>query len=85
MRCAADGTVLEDRRVPLPTIPHKRPGGQVARQNIVWFWESLDPLITARVNALVNGPFNLVLTVGTEATFYYIHRWELAAKACGAW
>ena len=84
LRCTVEGTVFEDRRVPLPTIPPRCPCGQIARPNIVWWDEELDPLITARVDALVNESFDLVLAIGTEATFDYIRQWALAAKARGS-
>src|SRR5271165_5933788 len=84
LKCTADGSVFEDRRVPLPTIPPRCPCGHIARPNIVWWDEDLDPLVTARVDALVSEPFDFVLTVGTEATFDYIREWALRAKVHGA-
>lgn len=84
LRCTAEGTVFEDRRVPLPTIPPLCTCGQIARPNIVWWDEELDPLVTARVDALVKESFDFVLAVGTEATFDYIRQWALSAKARGA-
>lgn len=84
LRCTAEGTVFEDHRVPLPVIPPRCPCGQIARPNIVWWDEELDPLVTLRVDALVRESFDLVLAVGTDAVFDYIRQWALTAKAGGA-
>jgi NAD-dependent deacetylase len=84
LRCVAEGTVFEDRRVPLAVIPPRCPCGHIARPNIVWWDEDLDPVVTARVDTLVSEPFDLVLAVGTEASFNYVREWALRAKARGA-
>lgn len=84
LRCTADGTVFEDRSVPLSAIPPRCPCGHIARPNVVWWDEELDPVITARVDTLVSERFDLVLSVGTEATFDYIRAWALRAKAQGS-
>jgi len=84
LRCTAEGTVFEDRRVPLPTIPPRCPCGHIARPNIVWWDEELDRRVVARIDALLSEPFEVVLAVGTEATFDYIREWALRAKARGA-
>ena len=83
LKCTVDGTVFEDRRVPLPSIPPRCPNGHLARPNIVWWDEELDPTVAARVNALVNERFDVVLVVGTEATFDYIRDWALTARTRG--
>jgi len=84
LKCMVDGSVYEDRRVPLPVIPPRCPGGHIARPNVVWWDEELDPEVTSRVGSLVNESFNVLLVVGTEATFGYIRRWALRAKSRGA-
>ena len=84
LRCLRDGTVFEDRRVPLPSLPPKCACGSVARPNIVWFDENLDPDVVARVDALVSESFDTVLVIGTEATFDYIVHWALTATRRGA-
>jgi NAD-dependent deacetylase len=83
LKCTVEQTVFEDRRVPLPMLPPRCPRGHFARPNIVWWDEDLDPLVVARVNALTDEAFNVVLVVGTEATFDYIRDWALRAKALG--
>jgi NAD-dependent deacetylase len=82
LRCMGDGRVFEDRRVPLPSLPPRCPCGEIARPNIVWFDEDLDPVVEAHVDALVEEPFDVALVVGTEAKF--IREWALRAKARGA-
>jgi NAD-dependent deacetylase len=52
------------------------------RPGVVWFGESLDPLNIARVeDFLARGPCDIVLVVGTTATFEYIVTW--ARRAAG--
>jgi NAD-dependent protein deacetylase/lipoamidase len=84
LRCTAEGRIFEDRRVPLPVIPPLCACGHIARPNVVWFNEMLDPAVTGRVDKLVGEAFDCVLVVGTEATFYYIQEWARRAKARGA-
>ncbi|HET9233139.1 MAG TPA: NAD-dependent protein deacylase, partial [Candidatus Eisenbacteria bacterium] len=84
LRCTADGGVFEDRRVPLPELPPRCQCGSIARPHVVWFNEMLDPVIIGSVEDLVREPWEIVLVVGTEATFYYIHRWAMTAKSGGA-
>jgi len=84
LKCVVDGSIYEDRQVPLPEIPPRCPRGHIARPNVVWWGEGLDPEITARAGCLVNEPFDVLLVVGTEATFEYIRQWALRAKARGA-
>ena len=84
LRCMTHQNVFEDRRVPLPDLPPRCRCGAIARPHIVWFNEMLDPEVIGRVEDLVREPFDAVLVVGTEATFYYIHRWALTAKSRGA-
>ena len=84
LRCTADGTVFDDRRVPLPELPPRCACGAVARPHIVWFGEYLHQAALDRVDALLDEPFDVVLVVGTEATFGYIREWALAARRRGA-
>ena len=84
LRCTSDAGVFEDRRVPLPDLPPRCRCGSIARPHVVWFNEMLDPDIIGSIEDLVREPFDSVLVVGTEATFYYIHRWALTAKSGGA-
>ena len=84
LRCTSEGTVFDEHTVPLPHLPPTCACGRLARPNVVWFNESLDPTITRHVDSLTHEAFDAVLVVGTEATFYYIQRWTLQAKFEGA-
>lgn len=83
-QCTADGRVVDDRRVPLPEIPPRCACGALVRPHIVWFGERLHEPPLARIAAWLAEPWDVVLVVGTEATFGYIHEWALAAKRRGA-
>jgi NAD-dependent deacetylase len=55
--------------------------GAPLRPGVVWFGEQLDPKDVRRVGAfLARGSCNLVLVIGTTATFGYITNWALQAK-----
>jgi NAD-dependent deacetylase len=81
LRCMNEETVFEDRRVPLPVLPPRCPDGHLARPNIVWWDENLDPPVVARIDALLDESFDIALIVGTEATFDYVRGWALRAKS----
>ena len=83
-QCTADGRVVDDRRVPLPEIPPRCACGALVRPHIVWFGERLHEPPLARIATWLADPWDVVLVVGTEATFGYIHEWALAAKRRGA-
>lgn len=84
LRCTADGTVFDDRRVPLPELPPRCACGAIARPHIVLFGEYLHEVALARVDALLDDTFDVALVVGTEATFGYIRDWALVARRRGA-
>jgi len=67
LKCTVEGTVFEDRRVPLPALPPCCPCGHIARPNIVWWDEDLDAEVTARIESLLNEPFDVMPAVGTAA------------------
>ena len=55
--------------------------GALMRPGVVWFDEELDVNEVNRVeNYLKGGPCEIVLVVGTTASFDYIVRWALAAR-----
>lgn len=85
LRCTVDGTTFEDRHVPLRNIPAECPLGHLARPDIVWWDEDLDPAVTARVEHVLNEPFDVAMVVGTGATFDYIRDWARQARGRGAW
>jgi NAD-dependent deacetylase len=56
------------------------------RPGVIWFDEDNDPLEEQRVDHFLNqGSCNVVLVIGTSATFDYIRRWILQAVVGGAW
>jgi NAD-dependent deacetylase len=81
LRCMDEGMVFEDRRLPFPVLPPRCPDGHLARPNIVWWDENLDPQVVARIDALLDESFDVALIVGTEATFDYVREWALRAKS----
>jgi len=56
--------------------------GGLLRPGVVWFGEMLDPAVMRRVeNFVERADCDLVVVVGTTATFAYIVDWALRAKA----
>lgn len=84
LRCTFEGTVFDDRTVPLVHLPPICACGRIARPNVVWFNETLDPAVTSRVARLVRESFDAIIVIGTEASFSYIQRWALQSKQSGA-
>jgi NAD-dependent deacetylase len=84
MRCVVEQTVFENRQVPLPVIPPRCPSGHLARPDIVWWDEDLDPTVVRRVEQVLEDPFDVALVIGTEATFDYVRDWARQAQARGA-
>jgi NAD-dependent deacetylase len=85
IRCERDGTVLENREVPLSENPPTCMCGEVMRPDIVWFGEELPRQpVEQIVHYLLEGGIDLCLIVGTEATFGYIVQWALQAREAGA-
>lgn len=84
MRCIVEGTHFENRDVPLTALPPRCPRGHLARPDIVWWDEELDPSVVRRVDDIVDDRFDVALVIGTEATFDYIREWARRARAGGA-
>ncbi len=82
VRCTVEGTIMEDRRAPLPEIPPRCPQcGGLLRPNVVWFGEAIDAdSIQATQTFLANSHIDVVFVVGTEASFGYISDWALSAR-----
>jgi len=84
IRCERDGTVLENREVPLCENPPTCMCGEVMRPDIVWFGEELPRQpVEQIIHYLIEGRIDLCLIVGTEATFGYIVQWALQAREAG--
>jgi NAD-dependent deacetylase len=85
LRCERDGTVLENREVPLSENPPTCMCGEVMRPDIVWFGEELPRQpVEQIIHYLLEGRIDLCLIVGTEASFGYIVQWALQAREAGA-
>jgi len=85
IRCERDGTVEENREVPLSPLPPCCACGALMRPDVVWFGENL-PLepVQAVQHHLLEAESNVCLVVGTEASFGYILQWVHQAKEHGA-
>lgn len=84
VRCARDGTVTEDRRVPLPVIPPACPCGALLRPDVVWFGEMLPERVMEEATAAA-GAASLFLVIGTSAVVYPAAGLPDVAGAAGAW
>lgn len=82
VKCIQEGTVREDRRVPLPEIPPRCPQcGALERPNVVWFGEMIDMNAARETERFLSqGKADVVLVIGTEASFGYIVEWSHRAK-----
>jgi NAD-dependent deacetylase len=85
VRCERDGFADENREVPLEQLPPTCPCGNELRPDVVWFGESLPPGPIAAVhNHLLEARSNVLLVIGTEASFGYILQWVHEARELGA-
>jgi NAD-dependent deacetylase len=81
--CAEGSAPWEDRRVPLPELPPKCSYCDgLARPAVVWFGESIDPLVYERCSRATN--CDVFLSVGTSTLVYPAAGLIHAAKARGA-
>ncbi|PYL06805.1 MAG: NAD-dependent protein deacylase [Verrucomicrobia bacterium] len=55
------------------------------RPGVVWFDEDNDHNDEERIEKFLTKPCDVVLVIGTTATFDYIRRWVLTAAVKGAW
>jgi NAD-dependent deacetylase len=83
VRCLDCGAVQENRRVPLPLLPHCEACGGLLRPNVVWFGEALDPGILRRAEAALTR-CQVVLVVGTSAVVQPAASMALWARQSGA-
>lgn len=69
-RCTAEGTVEDNRDVPLATIPPVCPRcGALLRPHIVWFGEALDEKVLRRASA-ESAACRVMLVIGTSSLVY---------------
>lgn len=73
----SDREELTEQDLP-PQCPQCRAG--LLRPGVVWFGEILDPAVLLRVDDFIRRRCDLVLAVGTTATFHYIVDWAMRAK-----
>lgn len=83
VRCLAEGTVTENREVPLSNLPPYCGCGSLLRPNVVWFGESLSTEDQARSFAAA-GSTDVFLTIGTSAFVQPAASLPLVAKDRGA-
>lgn len=84
LRCTREGTVEEVRDNPLPHIPPVCPNcGSLFRPHIVWFGESLDPLVLDRAYDLSQS-CQVMFVIGTSAVVHPAASLPYAAARAGA-
>jgi NAD-dependent deacetylase len=84
LRCTREGTVEENRDTPLPRIPPVCPNcGSLVRPHIVWFGESLDPVVLDRAYGLSEA-CQAMFVIGTSAVVQPAASLPLAASRAGA-
>lgn len=83
VRCLTEGTVHEDREVPLRVLPPRCPCGSLFRPDVVWFGESLSPEDQAGAFAAAEST-DVFLTIGTSALVQPAASLPIVAKDGGA-
>lgn len=81
-RCTQCHTVRENREAPLLEIPPCCPRcGGMERPHVVWFGESIrEEAVQQTHDFLDEGDVDVVIVIGTEATFPYIIQWANQAR-----
>jgi NAD-dependent deacetylase len=83
VRCTREGTVSENRVVPLRELPPRCGCGALLRPDVVWFGEALsEPVLTEAFEA--SKACDLMLVVGTSAVVQPAASMPLLAKQAGA-
>jgi NAD-dependent deacetylase len=84
VRCTREGTVEEMRDTPLPHIPPLCPNcGSLFRPHIVWFGESLDPVVLDRAYDLT-AACQVMFVIGTSAIVQPAASLPFTASRAGA-
>ena len=84
VRCTKCGEVTINRKAPLPELPPHCDCGALLRPNVVWFGETISPIRCTLVDRfLEQHQPQVVLVIGTEASFGYIVSWALESKQYG--
>jgi len=85
VNCLAERRVYENRQTPLAEIPPHCQCGGLLRPNVVWFDEDLPAgALSAIEEYYRQRKPEVVLVIGTEATFDYIRSFVQRAKYAGA-
>ena len=82
-RCVEEGTVSDNREVPLAVIPPKCKCGAILRPHIVWFGESLDEEDFAAVLEATRN-CEVMIVAGTSSVVQPAASLAGTAKECGA-
>ncbi len=83
VRCLTEGTVYENREVPLSLLPPQCACGSMVRPDVVWFGESLSVEDQARAFAAAESA-DIFLTIGTSALVQPAASLPIVAKDRGA-
>lgn len=83
VRCTACGDLAEDRRVPLPDMPSCPACGSLLRPHVVWFGETLDPVVLQAAYEAVQS-CDLMLVIGTSGAVQPAASMGVEAKRNGA-
>jgi NAD-dependent deacetylase len=85
VRCEGCGEEREDTTHPLPALPPRCDDCHgLLRPAVVWFGEMLPPEPITRIERFLAQGVDLVMVIGTEATFGYIQGFALSAQRAGA-
>jgi NAD-dependent deacetylase len=84
VRCIAEGTVAENRDIPLPSLPPRCRCGALLRPNVVWFGEAL-PTEAMRQAYAAAESCDVMLVIGTSALVQPAASLPMIAKAHGAY
>ncbi len=69
VRCTREGTIRDDRRVPLPATPPRCGCGALLRPDVVWFGEALPEEVMGNAFSAARQA-DLFLVIGTSALVY---------------
>ncbi len=83
VRCTACGDLAEDLRVPLPDLPSCPACGSLLRPHVVWFGETLDPVVLQAAYEAVQS-CDLMLVIGTSGAVQPAASMGIEAKRNGA-
>jgi NAD-dependent deacetylase len=84
VRCERCRSERVDTTHPFPALPPLCPCGGRLRPAVVWFGEMLPTEPLERVDRFIADGVDVVLVIGTEATFGYIQGFALGAQRAGA-